>query len=166
MGPEELEQLENNFTDYYEIDKWTSREAFEIMSEFADQVSDNNLQSRLFDALRKNKPFREFKFVIDNSDDFRQQWFDFKNNGSRTWYQVKPTKTNRQMKKMAAPNTWVLRQAGTCKLGALCFVSSVVLVDSFVLETRPNAKPENVVSKYYEITPMAWLFSLAESKPP
>ncbi|OQC44519.1 MAG: hypothetical protein BWX59_01860 [Bacteroidetes bacterium ADurb.Bin028] len=76
---EELEQLENNFTDYYEIDRWTSSEAFEIMSEFADQVSDNNLQSRLFDALRKNKPFRNFKFVIDNSGDFRQQWFDFKN---------------------------------------------------------------------------------------
>ncbi len=76
---EELEQLENNFTDYYEIDKWTSSEAFEIMSEFDSQVSDNNLQSRLFDALRKNKPFREFKYVIDNSDDFRQQWSDFKN---------------------------------------------------------------------------------------
>ena len=76
---EELEQLENNFTDYYEIDRWTSSEAFEIMSEFADQVSDNNLQSRLFDALRKNKPFRNFKFVIDNSGYFRQQWFDFKN---------------------------------------------------------------------------------------
>ena len=76
---EELEQLENNFTDYYEIDRWTSSEAFEIMSEFADQVSDNNLQSRLFDALRKNKPFRNLKFVIDNSGDFRQQWFDFKN---------------------------------------------------------------------------------------
>ena len=74
----ELEQLENNFTDYYEIDKWTSSEAFEILSEFADQVSDNKLQSRLFDALRKNRPFREFKYVIDNSGDFRQQWFDFK----------------------------------------------------------------------------------------
>lgn len=76
---EELEQLENNFTDYYEIDIWTSNEAFEIMSEFADQVSNNKLQTRLFDSLRKNKPFREFKFVIDNSGDFRQQWFDFKN---------------------------------------------------------------------------------------
>lgn len=76
---EELEQLENNFTDYYEIERWSSSEAFEIMSEFANQVSDNNLQSRLFDALRKNKPFREFKFVIDNSGDFRKQWFDFKN---------------------------------------------------------------------------------------
>jgi len=76
---EELEQLENNFTDYYEIDKWTSSEVFDIMSEFTDQVSDNKLQNQLIDALRKNKPFREFKFVIDNSGDFRQQWFDFKN---------------------------------------------------------------------------------------
>ena len=76
---EELEQLENNFTDYCEIDKWTSSEAFEIMSEFTNRLTDNNLQTQLFKALRKNKPFREFKFVIDNSGDFRQQWFDFKN---------------------------------------------------------------------------------------
>jgi hypothetical protein len=79
LWDEKLEQLEKNFTDYYEIDKWTSSEAFEIMSEFTDQVSDNKEQSRLFDPLRRNKPFREFKFVIDNSGDFKQQWFDFKN---------------------------------------------------------------------------------------
>jgi hypothetical protein len=76
---EELELLENNFLDYYEIDKWTSSEAFETMSAFADQLTDHNLQNRLFDALRNYKPFRGFKFVIDNSGDFRQQWFDFKN---------------------------------------------------------------------------------------
>lgn len=76
---EELEKLESDFLDYYEIDKWTSSESFGMMSEFAEQVADKNLQIRLFDALRKNKPFREFKFVIDNSGDFRQQWFDFKN---------------------------------------------------------------------------------------
>ena len=75
----ELEQLENNFTDYHEIEKWTSSEAFEIMSEFSVHLTDKDLQSRLFDTLRKNKPFKEFKFVIDNSGDFRQQWFDFKN---------------------------------------------------------------------------------------
>lgn len=49
------------------------------MSEFTEQLTDNNLQSRLLDALRKKKPFREFKFVIDSSGDFRQMWFDFKN---------------------------------------------------------------------------------------
>jgi len=93
---EELEQLENNFTDYYEIDKWTSNEAFEIMSEFADQLTDKNLQSRLFNALRKNKPFREFKFVIDNSGDNKQLWFDFKtkwqqNFVARQLNRLKPT---------------------------------------------------------------------------
>lgn len=76
---EELEQLDNNTSDYYKIEKWTSSEAFEIMSEFAGQLTDNNLLSRIFVALRKNKPFKEFQFVIDNSWDFRQQWFDFKN---------------------------------------------------------------------------------------
>lgn len=76
---EELEKLENNFTEYYEIDKWTSSDAFEIMSEFTEQLTDNNLQSRLIYALGKKKPFREFKFVIDSSGDFRQLWFDFKN---------------------------------------------------------------------------------------
>ncbi len=76
---EEFEQLENNFSDYHEIDKWTSSEEFETMSEFATQLTDTNLQRRLFDALRKKKPFREFKFVINNSGDIiRQQWFDFK----------------------------------------------------------------------------------------
>lgn len=76
---EELEQLENNYTDYYEIDKWTTSDAFETMKEFAEQLTEKNLQSRLFIALKKNKPFRKFKFVINNSGDFRQQWFDFKN---------------------------------------------------------------------------------------
>jgi hypothetical protein len=91
---EELEQLENNFSDYYEIDKWTSNEAFEIMSEFTVQLTDNNLQNRLFEALRKKKPFREFNFVIDNSDDFRQHWFDFKNK----WQQNFVTRTLNRLK--------------------------------------------------------------------
>ncbi len=75
---DENEELENNLEDYHEIEKWTSREAFQVMRKFADQVSDNDLQSRLFDALNKNKPFRAFGYVIDDSD-FRQQWFDFQN---------------------------------------------------------------------------------------
>jgi cellulose biosynthesis protein BcsQ len=76
---EELEQLENNMEDYYEIEKWSSREAFKIMNDFANQVSDIKFQNQLFDVLKKNKPFREFKFVIDHSGDFREAWFDFKN---------------------------------------------------------------------------------------
>lgn len=80
----ELKFLETNFTDYHEIQKWTSNQAFEIMTDFAENLTENKqLQSRLFDALNMKKSFREFRFVIDNSDDFRQQWFDFKNKRER-----------------------------------------------------------------------------------
>ncbi len=78
---EELELLEKNSADFYEIEKWTSSEAFQIMEDFAENLNENKqLQGRLLYALNKRKPFREFKFIIDNSGDFRQQWFDFKNN--------------------------------------------------------------------------------------
>ena len=51
-----------------------------MMMEFADKLDNNEkLQNRLLDALRMRKPFREFKFVIDNSGVYRQKWFDFKN---------------------------------------------------------------------------------------
>ncbi|TKB96819.1 UPF0158 family protein [Pedobacter cryophilus] len=76
----EMEILENNATDYCQIKKWTSNEAFEFMEDFAEQLTENKfLQNKLLEALDKKKPFREFKFVIDNSSDFRDQWFDYKN---------------------------------------------------------------------------------------
>jgi hypothetical protein len=42
--------------------------------------------------------------------------------------------------KVRTPNTGLRRGGLTCKLGALCFYSSSVLADSFVLEARSNAK--------------------------
>lgn len=90
----ELTELENNFMDYWEIDKWTSSEAFDIMHEFTEKVTDKKLQSRLLESLSKRKPFREFKFIIDNSGDVRQQWFDFRNQ----WQQNFVLKQVKQLK--------------------------------------------------------------------
>jgi len=57
------------------------------------------------------------------------------------------------MKRKTPYNTGFASGGVTCKLGALCFVSSVVLVDSFVLpclpagrEIRHCAKRQNVTS--------------------
>lgn len=35
--------------------------------------------------MNKRRPFREFKFVIDNSGIYREQWFDFKNAQLKQW---------------------------------------------------------------------------------
>ena len=77
---DELEELENNFDNYHRIESMTSTESFEIMERFTMDLIDNEtLQNKLIDALNKRKPFREFKFIIDNSGSYRNKWFDFKN---------------------------------------------------------------------------------------
>ena len=44
------------------------------------------------------------------------------------------------MNRNTAANTGFASGGVTCKLGALCFYSSVVLVDSFVLRNPPERK--------------------------
>lgn len=70
---EEMEKIENNPDDYIEIEPPSSRYGFEIMANFAEQLNDNmTLQSQLIGALNNKKPFSEFKFIIDNSGEYRQ----------------------------------------------------------------------------------------------
>jgi hypothetical protein len=83
---DEQEKLDNNFDAYFEIDQLESKDSFEIMADFTEQLDDTiKLKSLLIKSLNKKKPFREFNFVIHNSGVYRQQWFDFKNTRLKMW---------------------------------------------------------------------------------
>ncbi|MGM0600167.1 MAG: UPF0158 family protein [Candidatus Rifleibacteriota bacterium] len=75
---EEFAEIEENSADFIEFLGLKSHESFEIMVDFAETIDDTELKNKLIDALNRPKPFRKFKSIIDNSDNFRQQWFDFK----------------------------------------------------------------------------------------
>jgi len=75
---EGITKLKNDRKNFLRIDQLSSHESFKIMEDFAEQLSDGKLKSKLFDALNKRHPFREFKFLVDNSGPYRQEWFDFK----------------------------------------------------------------------------------------
>ncbi len=79
LWQEILDKLDENRGDYFEFEKMTSHESFEVMADFAETVDNKKLQDRLYRALNKSKPFRNFKWEIDNSGEYRQKWFDFKN---------------------------------------------------------------------------------------
>ena len=66
---------------YLEIEPPMSGDSFRIMEGFIDSLPANahGLQARLIEALNKPKPFRNFKYVIDNSGPYREQWFAYKN---------------------------------------------------------------------------------------
>lgn len=78
LWKEESEEIDDNQADYFEFEGFKSHDSFQLMTDFAERVDDSKLQDKLRNALNRPKPFRNFKWQIDNSGVFRQQWFDFK----------------------------------------------------------------------------------------
>jgi hypothetical protein len=79
------EEIENNFDSYVEIEKMDSNESFRLMQNFIETIEDERLRDKLGLALSRPKPFRNFKFEVDNSGPYRQKWFDFKKQQLITW---------------------------------------------------------------------------------
>jgi len=79
------DEIENNFDRYVEIEKMDSHESFRLMEHFIDTVDNSQLRDKLEEALRRPKPFANFKFDIDNSGPYRQKWFDFKKQRTIEW---------------------------------------------------------------------------------
>ena len=75
---EESNEVDENWSDYFEFIGFESHESFQIMADFAESIEDKGLQNKLISALNKRKPFQNFKWQVDNSGEFRQRWFDYK----------------------------------------------------------------------------------------
>jgi hypothetical protein len=74
---EELEKIENEWTDYIVLEKMASGEAFTIMEGFVEEVDNEKLQQDLIKILNRKSPFANFKAEVESSD-YRQNWFNFR----------------------------------------------------------------------------------------
>lgn len=59
------------------IENIHSSVGFRVMEDFIETVNNTGLQKQLVEALRRKRPFANFKHLIDNSSE-RQNWFDFR----------------------------------------------------------------------------------------
>jgi|GEM_PF-233078 len=75
---EDLEEIDDNPEQYIKIEPMMPKRSFRIMEAFASQVSDPAIKEKLFHALEKRKPFRNFRYVVDDLGDLREDWFKFK----------------------------------------------------------------------------------------
>ena len=80
-----LNELDENWGNYLEIERMESHESFDIMVEFAEDVDSRELHDTLINVLNRKQPFSNFKWVIDNSGPYRQKWFDFKTQSLKDW---------------------------------------------------------------------------------
>lgn len=74
---ESLEKVEGHEDEFIIIEPLKGFESFKIMEQFIDEVPDLAFQNELILALERKNPFRNFKYLIDNSH-FREKWFAFK----------------------------------------------------------------------------------------
>ena len=74
---EELEKIENEWTEYSIITKMESWEEFQIMEDFIEEIKDDKLKEDIIKILNRKSPFANFKAEIESSA-YRQKWFDFR----------------------------------------------------------------------------------------
>jgi hypothetical protein len=77
LWDEIMEKIENEWTDVMIFEKFDSREAFQIMEDFLDEIGDKKLKEDLINILNRKSPFANFKYEIESSE-YQQQWFDFR----------------------------------------------------------------------------------------
>jgi hypothetical protein len=92
---DERKKIDKKPGDYLEIEKMDSHDSFRIMEAFAYAVDSKKLQNELIYALNQRKPFSKFKYIVDNSGDYRQQWFDFKAEKMQEWVKEQVDMFNR-----------------------------------------------------------------------
>jgi hypothetical protein len=85
---EDFDYIDKNRADFTKIDKMSSGDSFQVMADFVETVNNKKLQEKLYSALNKNKPFRNFNNVVDNYEDLRQAWFKFKNKKQFDWVKM------------------------------------------------------------------------------
>ncbi len=79
------EEIEKNGENYMEFEKMCSSDSFSVMEDFIDEVENPETKKRLQYALDNRKPFRNFRNVIDQIDNLREQWFKFKTEQYEKW---------------------------------------------------------------------------------
>ena len=89
-----INEVDEHRDDYVEFERMDSRESFRVMEGYAYFVDDSDLKDKLIDALNRPKPFGNFKWIVDNSGEYRQLWFDFKNQKYIEWVEARISDLN------------------------------------------------------------------------
>lgn len=86
MGSEDLEQfygdimtaVEENPDRYLKIETLYPAEAAKIMRRFAQNLDNEGLADKLWDAMSGRKAFRRFREVLNRNGHYLQEWYAFK----------------------------------------------------------------------------------------
>jgi len=80
-----IDEIENDAGNYIEIEKMDSNHSYKVMERFIDTVEDKQLADRLYNAINRSKPFHNFRYELDYSDEYLKKWYAFKSQAMIEW---------------------------------------------------------------------------------
>jgi len=78
LWEEAMGKVEENYHEYVPFTGMESHESFEIMKDFINEIPDTGIQAKFENAIQRTKPFQQFKDLLLDYPDLRQQWFAYK----------------------------------------------------------------------------------------
>ena len=84
MYADQIKRIKENRQEYIRFERMGSREAFQVMENFAESIEDPIYKGRFLERLTLRKPFANFKQLVHNSP-YRQDWFDFRDKAQREY---------------------------------------------------------------------------------
>jgi len=82
---EVIDEIEKDAGNYIEIEKMDSNHSYKVMERFIDTVEDKQLADRLYNAINRSKPFHNFRYELDYSDEYLKKWYAFKSQAMIEW---------------------------------------------------------------------------------
>jgi hypothetical protein len=76
---DDLKEIEEDHDHFLLFEKMSSGESYRVMEEFVETVKDKELKKKLELGLSLSNPFQNFRDIIDGYQDYKEKWFEFKN---------------------------------------------------------------------------------------
>lgn len=78
LWAEAIDKVEENFHEYVVFTGMESSESFEIMEDFINEIPQEKIRDKFINAIERRKPFQQFKNLLLDYPDLREQWFAYK----------------------------------------------------------------------------------------
>jgi len=78
---ESIDKVDQNPDDYLCFAGMDSSESFRLMENFINEIPVSRIQMRFEEVIQRKKPFQQFKYLLLDYPELRQQWFEFKEQG-------------------------------------------------------------------------------------
>lgn len=96
---EDMDKVDENNQEYVRFTGMESYESYKLMEDFISLISDQKVQDKFEQIIQKRKPFQQFKNLLLDYPDLRQQWFSYKDQRYKEYVQEQLDSFNRSLQK-------------------------------------------------------------------